>query len=79
MMSEARQVRIVSDGRPTGTHIYDESGEEMTTVESITFSFSPHEEVTAELTVMMPKVDVSALAHIEQRCPHCGQYDVEPF
>jgi hypothetical protein len=52
------KVRIVSDGTPNGTLVYDEHGQLMTTVVRVTFTISAEEPGRVAVEFDCPEVDL---------------------
>jgi hypothetical protein len=67
-------VRIVGEGAATHWRVYDaQTGEMIPGVRAVVIKAAIDEAPTAELTVVVPKVDVTLEARIHGVCPYCGQ------
>jgi hypothetical protein len=55
---DAPKVRIVSDGTPQGTYVYDEHGQRMTSVVAVSFSVSVEELGRVQVEFDCPEVDL---------------------
>jgi hypothetical protein len=74
-MTAESWVRIESDGTSGGTRVSDSEGRPIPMVTSVSLHLSARGFPIADIEVIMPRVDVSALGRVEERCPYCGRLE----
>jgi hypothetical protein len=67
----AETFRIVSDGTPGGTRVYDPEGRPMGMVRRVSVSILANDAPTAEIETVLPKIDIRANGERIVCCPHC--------
>ena len=66
------QVKIISDGTPRGTQVFDENGKKISNVTSSVIWLENSEVVKVDLTILAPETDVVGEAHtVTMVCPVC--------
>jgi hypothetical protein len=70
-----KTVRIESDGDSVNTRVVDVETGHTLPVTSIGFSVEAGHPAVARIETVLPEIDVSVLAEVIGRCPHCGHVE----